>query len=200
MDVKQRTVRIDTTEDRPLAGAALTEAGYPRPFRQLSMWREPDCRFAAMPYLKIRTIASSNASTSVPTCVELNSVSMTAAPRSPARTSACTSLHRHFVAAAGAVRQDQRHGQRPACERIEHLLFETRCCRPPVARRPPRGDEVREDELSGASRNSAVAARLPLVDRPVSMRFFGSARYFDSMNGTSPRREEGVVRVAPGKL
>lgn len=29
VDVKQRTVRIDTTEDRPSLVAALTEAGYP---------------------------------------------------------------------------------------------------------------------------------------------------------------------------
>ncbi|MDZ4356575.1 MAG: heavy-metal-associated domain-containing protein [Variovorax sp.] len=29
VDVKQRTVRIDTTEDRPSLVAVLTEAGYP---------------------------------------------------------------------------------------------------------------------------------------------------------------------------
>ena len=29
VDVKQRTMRIDTTEDRPSLVAALTEAGYP---------------------------------------------------------------------------------------------------------------------------------------------------------------------------
>lgn len=29
VDVKQRTVRIDTNEDRPSLVAALTEAGYP---------------------------------------------------------------------------------------------------------------------------------------------------------------------------
>jgi hypothetical protein len=45
-----------------------------------------------------------------------------------------------------------------------------------------------------------VAARLPLVDKPVSIRFLGLVRYFESMKGISSFARKSWYLKAPGKL